>query len=53
MPQEDNIEKIWAHRFLTKPKAIAAGGLGEAVTPSTGRQLVEGVGGKPANIFFV
>ena len=25
----DNTEKIWAHRFLAKPKTIEAGGLGE------------------------
>ena len=24
----DNTEKIWVHRFLVKPKTIAAGGLG-------------------------
>ena len=24
----DNTEKIWAHRFLTNPKTIAAGDLG-------------------------
>ena len=29
----DNTEKIWVHWFLTKPKAITAGGLGGAVSP--------------------
>ena len=30
---EDNTEKIWVHRFLAKPKTIAGGGLGGAVSP--------------------
>ena len=29
----DNTEKVWAHQFLTKPKTIAAGGLGGVVSP--------------------
>ena len=29
----DNIEKIWAYRFLAKPKTFEAGGLGEALSP--------------------
>ena len=52
MPPGDTTEKIWVHRFLAKPKTIAAGGLGGAVTPGPERQLVEGVGVKPPNNFF-
>ena len=50
----DNTEKIWAHRFLAKPKTIAAGGLGGAVSPpgDPGQCLGEGMGVKPLNIFF-
>ena len=50
---EDNTEKIWAHRFLAKPKMIAGGGLGGAVSPprGPGRCLGEGVGVKPPHSF--
>ena len=47
MQTGENTEKIWAHRFLAKPKAIAAGGLGGG----PGRYLGEGVGVKPLNNF--
>ena len=52
-----NIEKIWAHQFLEKPKTIEAGGLGGAVSPphplqwSQGRCLGERVGANPLNNF--
>ena len=39
----NNTEKIWAHRFLAKPKRIAAGG--------PRRCLGESVGVKPPNNF--
>ena len=29
----DNTEKLWMHQFLAKPKMIAAGVLGVAVSP--------------------
>ena len=50
----DNAKKIWAHRFLAKPKMIAAGGLEGAVSPPGGpRQCPgEGVGAKIQTIFF-
>ena len=49
----DSTEKIWAHRFWAKPKTIAAGGLGGAVSSpgDPGRCLGEGVGVKPQNNF--
>ena len=49
----DNTEKIWAHRFLAKPKTIKAGGLGGAVSPpeGLGQCLGEGVGENPLNSF--
>ena len=37
-----NIEKIWAHRFLKKPKTIEAGGLGGAVSPPSPFNGVQG-----------
>ena len=36
----DNAEKIWAHRFLAKPKPIEAGVLGEAVCPPRGSRVM-------------
>ena len=48
---EGNTEKMWIHRFLAKPKTIAAGGLGGAVsTPEGPRQCL--VGAKLPNNFF-
>ena len=53
----ENTEKIWAHRFLEKPKMIEAGGPGRAVSPplppqwSPGRCLGEHVGANPLNNF--
>ena len=44
----DNTEKIWVHRFLTKPKAIAAGGLVGAVKGSLVKAWVR----SPRTIFF-
>ena len=48
-----NTEKIWAHRFLEKPKTIEAGGLGQTVSPpwGPGRCLGERVGANPPNNF--
>ena len=31
--KRDNTEKIWAHRFLAKPKTMKAGGLWGVVNP--------------------
>ena len=45
-------EKIWAHWFLAKPKAIAAGGAGGAVSPQ-GIQSDNLVKKPPNNFFFV
>ena len=42
----DNTEKIWVHQFLAKPKMIAAGGLGGAVSP-------QGVQGKDNFVSFL
>ena len=38
----ENTEKIWAHRFLEKPKMIEAGGPGRAVSPPSPLNGVQG-----------
>ena len=50
----DNTEKIWVHRFLTKPKTIAASGLVEAVSHQGvhGDTLVKAWVRSPRTIFF-
>ena len=35
----DNIEKIWVHQFLAKPKTIDGGGLEETETPKGSRVM--------------
>ena len=49
----DNTEKIWAHRFLAKPKTIEVEGLRGAVSSPWGpeRCLGERVGPNPLNNF--
>ena len=49
----DNTEKIWAHRFLAKPKTIEDEGLRGAVSPPWGAEqcLGERVGSNPLNNF--
>ena len=49
----DTTKKIWAHRFLAKPKAIAVGALGGSCNrcQGPGQQLVEGLGAKLPNNF--
>ena len=42
----DNTEKIWAHRFLAKPKTIEVRGLG-----GPGQCLGEPMGANPLNNF--
>ena len=48
-------EKIWVHWFLAKPKAIAAGGAGGAVSPQgiQSDNLVKGWVQSPQTIFFL
>ena len=49
----DNTEKIWAYRFLAKPKTIAAGDLGVGVSPLVGPKRYPGGGEAPNFFVFV
>ena len=50
----DNTEKVWAHRFLAKPKTIEAGGLGGALSPqgAQGNALVNACMQIPEQLCF-
>ena len=49
-----NTEKIWAHRFLSKPKMVAAGGLAGVVSllQAQGDGLVKGECETPEQLCF-